>query len=138
MCERYNCSSDGDCRADYEYCSVTLPTTGYCRAEYIVNATTMKIELYSKGCLQIQYENLFNISSECHIDNHLDSPAGAVLVCTCNGSLCNQNITFTHPTRHAKYGEAPYFVMFIPAPSAWIQVLVTASSVTAAMSVRLS
>ena len=78
---------------------------GYCQAVYIVNATTMKVELHSKGC-QILFGNLLDINSECHIDNHLDSPAGAVLECTCNGSLCNQNITFTHPTRHAEYGKA--------------------------------
>lgn len=103
MCEYYHCFS-GDCRADYEFCLVTLPTMGYCQAVYIVNVTSLKVELRSKGC-QTMKGNLLDISSECHIDNHLDSPAGAILECTCNGILCNQNITFTNPTRHAKYGE---------------------------------
>ena len=102
MCERYHCSS-GDCIADYEFCFVALPTMGYCQAVYIVSATTMKVKLLSKGCQTVS-GNLLGITTECHIDNHLDSPAGAILECTCNGNLCNQEITFTNPTRHAQYG----------------------------------
>ena len=103
MCDHYHCSS-GDCSLGYEYCSVTPPTMGYCRAVYVVNTTTTKVELSSKGC-QTQYDgNPQDIGSECHIDNQLDGPAGTLLECTCNGNLCNQNISFTHPTRHAKYG----------------------------------
>lgn len=113
ICELYNCSRNQDlCYHGYEVCSTTTPGANTniedhsCQSVYEINSKTRKLELKNKGCMytQIQGQNCTELTS-CHIDNPLEGDENDLYYCCCGNSLCNQNVTFTHPTEVAIYGE---------------------------------
>ena len=117
ICETYNCTLNGDepCYHGYEVCSESSSSNSdyhYCLAAYNKDPNTNTIRLTRKGCYHTTMivnpitREACNSSSMCHIDNLLSPPENAGYYCCCGESLCNQNITFTHPTQVFGYGKA--------------------------------
>ena len=116
ICEKYDCSPGNldQCYHGYQLCPESKNgQKPYCVSQYEINED-LRLELLKKGC---EYEELpsYNCyeNQECHIDNPLEGNANEFFFCCCGNSLCNQNDTFTHPTRHVSYGKL-YFTFDLP------------------------
>jgi activin receptor type-2B len=91
-CEEYTCGEySNECYYGYQDCPPG--ENSFCMANYHYNASIQKYQLVKKNCTTVTE------AGWCREDCHIQTGFNDDQFCCCSGDLCNQNVTFSDPSK---------------------------------------